>query len=37
MITRCLPCVSIWVNPETNETNYIADIRFASTLPPPSS
>ena len=37
MITRCLPCVSIWMNPETNETNYMADIRFASTLPPPSS
>ena len=37
MITRCLPCVSIWVNPETNETNYMADIRFASSVPPPSS
>lgn len=37
MITRCVPCVSIWMNPETNETNYMADIRFASSLPPPSS
>ena len=37
MITRCLPCVSTWLNPETNETNYIADIRFSGTLPPPSS
>lgn len=37
MITRCLPCVSIWLNPETNETAYMADIRFASSVPPPSS
>lgn len=37
MITRCLPCVAIWVNPETNETNYVADIRFTSSVPPPSS
>jgi len=37
MITRCLPCVSIWTNPETNETNYMADIRFVSSVPPPSS
>jgi hypothetical protein len=35
MITRCVPCVSIWTNPETNETNYVADIRFSSTIPPP--
>jgi hypothetical protein len=25
------------MNPETNETNYMADIRFASSVPPPSS
>lgn len=37
LITRCLPCVSIWLNPETNETAYMADIRFASSVPPPSS
>jgi hypothetical protein len=37
MITRCLPCVSTWLDPDTNETNYMADIRFVSTLPPPKS
>ena len=37
MITRCLPCVSTWLDPETNEANYMADIRFSGTLPPPSS
>ena len=25
------------MNPETNETAYMADIRFASSVPPPSS